>query len=380
MKGSMSERGAGVWRLRVLTGYTPDGKPIQRSKTVKGNRREAQTALAKFVTEAEAGTVAASGATTFGRYLTEQYLPQVKDNLSPETYRNHASRVNGRISGDLGHVQLGKLTARHLDGAYRKWRHEGLAASTVRAHHMIISSALTQACKWGMVPRSVAPLATLPSIELREPTLPTLEQIAELVGMTRESDPVLSAAIMLAALTGCRRGELCGLKWGDVDRDRMVLHVRRAAKRADGGEKMIGPTKTHATRKLSIDQVTLSVLDEHFARATDWARAADVVSGEDGYVLTWDPSGTTPANPDVITTKFARLTDKAGIPQVRFHDLRHAVATTLLGEGTDVATVAMRLGHASPVTTMRVYAHVLEANDRKAAGVMGALLASTKAE
>ena len=82
----------------------------------------------------------------------------------------------------------------------------------------------------------------------------------------------------------------------------------------------------------------------------------------------------------MITTKFARLTEKAGCPQVRFHDLRHAVATTLLAEGTDVATVAMRLGHASPVTTMRVYAHVLEAHDRKAAGVMGALLASTKAE
>jgi integrase len=307
----------------VLTGYTTDGKPIQRNKTVKGNRREAQTALAKFVTEAEAGTVAASGATTFGRYLTEQYLPQVKD--------------------------------------------------------MIVSSALTQACKWGMVPRSVAPLATLPSIELREPTLPTLEQIAELVGMTRGSDSVLSAAIMLAALTGCRRGELCGLKWGDVDRARMVRHVRRAAKRADGGEKLIGPTKTHATRR-SIDDVTLSVLDEHLARATDWAKAADVPIGEDGFVLTWDQSGTTPANPDVVTTKFARLTDKAGIPQVGFHDLRHVVATTLLAEGTDVATVAMRLGHASPVTTMRVYAHVLEAHDRKAAGVMGALLASTKAE
>jgi integrase len=374
MKGSMSERGAGVRRLRVLTvrrlrvltGYTPDGKPVQRSKTIKGTRRQAQTELAKFVAEAEAGTLAASGAPTFGHYLTEQYLPQVKDNLGPETYRNHASRVNGRIIGDLGHAQLAKLTARHLDEAYRKWRHEGLAASTVRADHMIISSALTQVCKWGMVPRSVAPLATLPSIELREPTLPTLEQIAEPVGMTRESDPVLSAAIMLAALTGCRRGELCGLKWGDVDRDRMVLHVRRAAKRADGGEKMIGPTKTHATRKLSIDDVTLSVLDEHLARATEWSRAADVVIGENGYVLTWDPSGATPANPDVITTKFARLTDRVGIPQVRFHDLRHAVATTLLGEGTDVATVAMRLGHASPVTTMRVYAHVLEAQDRKA--------------
>jgi rhodanese-related sulfurtransferase len=71
--------------------------------------------LAKFVTEAQAGTVAASGASTFGRYLTEHYLPQVKDNLSPETYRNDANRVNGRVIPDLGQVQLGRLTARHLD-------------------------------------------------------------------------------------------------------------------------------------------------------------------------------------------------------------------------------------------------------------------------
>ena len=78
-----------MWRLRVVTGYTLDGKPVQRSKTVQGTRREAQTELAKFVAEAEAKSVAASGAITFGRYLTEDYLPQVKDNLSPETYRNH---------------------------------------------------------------------------------------------------------------------------------------------------------------------------------------------------------------------------------------------------------------------------------------------------
>jgi integrase len=376
----MSERGAGVWRLRVLTGYTLEGRPVQRSKTVKGTRREAQTELAKFVAEAEAKTLAVSAAITFGRYLTEQYLPQVKDNLSPETYRNHASRVNGRIIPDIGHVQLRKLTALHLDRAYRKWRKDGLAASTVRAHHMIISSALTQAYKWGLVQRSVAPLATLPTVEQRDPTLPTLDQIALLVRLTKDRDPVLSAAIMLAALTGCRRGELCGLRWGDVDRARMVLNVRRAAKRAQGGERIMGPTKTHATRRLSIDDVTLAVIDEHRASAVEWAAAAEVEIDDDGFVLTWDPSGAVPANPDVITTKFARLTEKADCPQVRFHDLRHAVATTLLAEGTDVATVAMRLGHASPVTTMRVYAHVLEAHDRKAAGVMGALLASTKVE
>ena len=223
-------------------------------------------------------------------------------------------------------------------------------------------------------------LASLPATEQREPTLPTLEQIADLVEHTRQTDPVLSAAIMLAALTGCRRGELCGLKWGDVDRERMVLNIRRAAKRADGGEKLIGPTKTHAARRLSIDKLTLGVLDEHNGRMIGWANTAGVYMDGNGYVLTWDPSAATPANPDVLTTKFARLTEKAGCPRVRFHDLRHAVATTLLANGTDVATVAMRLGHASPVTTMRVYAHVLEAHDRNAAALMGSLLAATKAE
>ena len=120
----MTERGAGVWRLRVLTGYTAEGKPIQRSRTVKGTRREAQSALAKFVAEADTGAIAVSGSITLGRYLSERYLPQVKDNLSPKTYRNHASRINGRIIRDLGNVQLSKLRARHLDQAYRKWRRE----------------------------------------------------------------------------------------------------------------------------------------------------------------------------------------------------------------------------------------------------------------
>lgn len=376
----MTERGAGVWRLRVLVGYGADGRPVQKSRTVKGTRRFAQSELAKFVAEAEAGRVAGSGAMSFRKFLVEFYLPHVKANLSPETYRNHASKLNGRVARDLGHVRLDKLTARQLDTAYRQWRAEGLAPSTVRAHHMVISSALTQALKWGMVTRSVAPLATLPSVEQREPTLPTLEQIAELVRLAQENDPVLSAAVMLAALTGCRRGELCGLRCSDIDRERMVLHVRRAAKRADGGEKLIGPTKTHATRRLSLDAITLDVFEEHRRRAGEWASGAGVELAGEGYVLTWDPSGATPANPDVITTKFGRLTEKAGCPQVRFHDLRHAVATTLLAEGTDVATVAARLGHASPVTTMRVYAHVLEAHDRMAASKMSALLASTKAE
>jgi hypothetical protein len=116
MKGTMSEQGAGVWRLRVLTGYTTDGRAVQRSKTVKGTRREAQTELAKFVAEAEAKNVAASGAVTFGRYLTEQYLPQVKDNLSPETYRNHGVQMGhgASLGGSFGDLATSRATRADL--------------------------------------------------------------------------------------------------------------------------------------------------------------------------------------------------------------------------------------------------------------------------
>ena len=375
----MSERGEGVWRLRVVTGYRPTGQPIQASRTFRGTKRQAESALAKFVAETEQGNAARSGPLTFGSFLTDRYLPHVKANLGPETYRNHLSKASKRLIPDLGRVRMDKLTAAHLDAAYIKWRQDGLKASTVKAHHLVVSSALSQAVKWQLLPRSVAPLATLPRAEPRQHTTPTIDQIRRLVAASAQRDPVLSVAIMIAALTGARRGELLGLRWSDVDRDGMTLAIGRAVKRSLGGDHLVGPTKTHTTRRLSIDEATLAVLDAHRAQCEEWAATGRVNLLGDSYMVTWDPSGQTPGSPDVLTGKFARLAASAGFPDVRFHDLRHAVATSLLAGGFDPAVVAGRLGHSSPLVTMRVYAHALESRDRQAAGVMGSLLASTNA-
>ncbi|HET9691846.1 MAG TPA: tyrosine-type recombinase/integrase, partial [Acidimicrobiales bacterium] len=114
------------------------------------------------------------------------------------------------------------------------------------------------------------------------------------------TNPVLGAAIMLAAVTGCRRGELCGLRWGDVDAERLVLHVRRAVKQAaTGNGVVVGPTKTHRERRVSVDDVTLAVLATHRARVEGWAADAGVVLDPDGYLLTLDPTGATPMSPNV---------------------------------------------------------------------------------
>ena len=336
---------------------------------------QAKKALVAFQAELDREEVATSGATTFGDYLDKRYLPHVKATKSPETARNVQSRSN-RIKADLGGIRLDKLNAGHLDHAYIRWQGE-LAPNTIRSIHGLISAALSQAVKWALIPRNVAPLATVPPATYREDTTPTLAQITALVDATADRDPVLSAAIMLAALTGARRGELLALRWSDVDRNRMVIRVARSVKRGDDLKPVVGATKTRQIRLLSIDNLTLAVIDAQRRRCEEWTNAAGLTL-DDGYILTYDPSGQSPSSADVLTHRFARVVKSVGCGGVRFHDLRHAVATTLLSQGYDLAVVGGRLGHSSPVVTMRVYAHALEGRDRQAAGVMGALLTSTK--
>jgi integrase len=286
-----------------------------------------------------------------------------------------------RFKREFGSVRLDKLKSHHLDAAYRRWLLEGLSPATINSYHGVLSSALGQAVRWGLISRSVAPLATLPTVEPRRMTVPSVERVRMLVSTAEEHDPVLSAAIMLAALTGCRRGELLGLRWSDVDRDEMVLQVQRSIKREEFGRALrAGPTKTHQDRKVALDPVMLAVIDTHRQRAEAWAEEAGVRIGAVGYMLTEDPTGETPMAPDTLTHRFSRLAARTGADSIRFHDIRHSVATTLLGAGYDLAVVAGRLGHRDPTVTLRVYAHALQQRDRQAAITLGALLAPPSLE
>ena len=217
--------------MRVVVGYRPDGQPRQASRTVHGTRRVAQSQLAKLVAEVENGNPPMVGAMTLAVYL-ERWMDHVRAHRQPDTTRNYAVRCR-RFSAELGGVRLDKLRVHQLDEVYRRWMAAGMAPSTLRGYHAVLGAALSQAVKWELVPRSVAPLATLPTVDSRRMTVPDADTVRLLIKESEESDPVLSAAIMLAALTGCRRGELTGLRWSDVDRDRMVLHVERSVKREE---------------------------------------------------------------------------------------------------------------------------------------------------
>ena len=260
MKGTMVEASPGIWYLRVYDRLAEK----QLRRTVHGSKRQAETELARFVAEMDAGNAPMSGTLTVGEYL-DRWLAHTTPSLQPGTVRGYRGRMK-RLKNEIGPVRLSKLTAHRVDQLYAKLLADGMSPATIKMHHAILSTALRQAVKWDLVPKAVTDKASPPKVARFRATAPDVETVRELVAKADETNPVLSAAIMLAAVTGCRRGELCGLRWSDIDRDRRVLRVGRSIKlEATGNQVLVGPTKTHQERAVSLDAVMIAVLDTHRA-------------------------------------------------------------------------------------------------------------------
>lgn len=236
-----------------------------------------------------------------------------------------------------------------------------------------MSAALHQAQRWRLISRAVTDLASPPPVRTDHVAATDPTVVRRLLEAADEANPVLAVAIAMAAVTGARRGELCGLRWSDVDRAG-VLHIRRAVKATlEGPEVVVGDTKTHAHRRIALDPLITAILGRHRAKVEQIAAAVGFPLSEDAYVISLDPTGGEPMKPASLGQAYSRLARRLGI-KLRFHDLRHFAATQLIGAGVDVGTVAGRLGHADATTTLRVYTHALEEKDRAGAHLLGRLV------
>ena len=327
--------------------------------------------MAEFLHDLGRGEVS-TDRSTVAEYL-DRWIEHISPGKSPTTIRNYRGKIR-RIDQKLGSVQLSKLTGQSLDRVYRQWLDEGLHPTSVHHIHGVISAALNQAVKWGIVPHAVTKNASPPPLRNTPKLVPSPGVIQDLIaGAERRGQPVLAAAIAVAATTGARRGELLGLRWSDIDLDNGFLHIRRAIKHADGPGWVIGETKSHAQRRIALDTFSVSVLRRHFAAACRRAEEAEVELDSDGFVFTFDPTGGEPMKPDSLGQAFGRLCAREGVSGVTLHTLRHFSASVLVASGRDVRTVAGRLGHADATTTLRVYSHMIEGRDRDAAEFLGSL-------
>src|SRR5579883_3170004 len=268
MSGTMRERPPGSmrWELRAYVGRDPEtGRPRQVSRTFHGGKREARRALDSLVSQVAAGTVKVGTTATVGRLLDEwmaRYVERHRARATIETYRVHVEKY---LKPGLGHIRLSKLDAYVLDRYFEDLeRVAKLAPSTVRLDHAILSGALSQAVDWGWIEANPAKRARLRAV--RKPAAPalTVEQVRDLYWAATEVDPDMATAIAMAALTGCRRGELLGLRWDDLDWERGSLRVERQWVPGAGGQHLEDATKTGGGRTVFVGAEGLAILQRYW--------------------------------------------------------------------------------------------------------------------
>ena len=310
---------------------------------------------------------------TLGEFLTHEWLPAKRSTVKATTWESYERHVLKYVVPSIGNIALQNVTASRLNAFYsdmldagRRTRAGGLAVKTVKNIHGTLHKALEDAVRWGSLAKNPADQADPPKGSSPEMRVWTPEQLhAFLKAVEAER---LYAAWRLAALTGVRRGELVGLRWTDVDVEASRLTVRQIRTMVGSEVVTTTPKTRQAVRTLALDRGrhrrSAPIGRCRPRRGSLWVPGtrrprASVFTNPDG----------SPVHPVRIMRWFEQLRERAELPPIRFHDVRHSYATALLRAGVPLKVVSQRLGHSSPVVTMTIYQHVLPGDDDLAAEV-----------
>jgi integrase len=346
--------------------HTAEGR---RRRTLYGKTRaEAAAKLAKALSDREDGLVFDAGRLTVGDYLDRWLDASVKGTVRMTTYQGYERIVRLHIGPSLGRIRLKDLTPANVRGLYRERLQAGLSPRMVQLVHVTLHKALKQAVMDGLLPRNATDAVKAPRPERKEISPLSPEQARALL-RAAEGDR-LETVYVLAVGTGMRQGELLGLKWEDVDLEGGTVQVRRTLSTATGGGFSFGPPKTAKSRRsVKLPGTATSALKKHRrAQLEERMRLAELFA-DHGLVFA-SRVGTPISRQDLVTRSFKPLLRRAGLPDVRFHDLRHTCATLLLGRGVHAKLVQELLGHSTISVTLDTYSHVLPGMSDAAAGAM----------
>lgn len=365
----------GVWELRFSLGPDPvlrrNGKPVYRQRSVSfvGTKTEAKAERQRLMDTVRPQTVDRTDA-TFGD-LYRAWMDGATD-MAEGTKYAHNVAFNKYLSPTIGPVKLRDLTTQQIDDLYSHLHRPkpggaGLSPRTIRRVHSIIVTALKRACAWQWLDRNPADFARPPKVHGRPVTyVPTLVELHRAFLAAAELGDHALAFVWCAAATGMRRGELCGLRWDDVDSIAQVIHVRRAV--VDVGGYAIEKTpKTGEGRRVEIPVELVVVLAKYRQDAPS-------------DVWLWATPAGERVHPDALTNTWNLVKGAAGLPKnCRLHDLRHSYGSIITAAGGErmVAAAAAQLGHGDMSTLMRWYISSQKDDRRAAADLIGVLLAGT---
>jgi len=375
MSGSIRRRGKASWEVKIELPAGADGKRQRRFYSVKGSRKDAEIKRTALLNAVNEGSFVDKNKATIGAFVAERIEVWRAANLiTARTAERYTELLANQVAPHLGDIRLQKLRSIDVETWHAKLRTcgrkdgtGGISNQTIKHCHRLLSKAMKQAARHGLVAANVVALQEAPSVEDEEVVILTPEQVRALPAQL--DGHRLRAVVLVALATGMRRAELCALRWCNVDLDGKWIKVEESLETTRQGLRVKAPKTKRGRRTISIPDITVELLKEHRrAQIEHRLRLGQGRMSPDAIVfpnLLGDY-----VDPRALSKAWRKFADANGMAEVPLHSLRHTCASALIDAGLDVVMIAKRLGH-SPEVLLRVYAHRFRQTDERAAAAIG---------
>ncbi len=365
--GLVRKRADGRWEGRIVIGHKDDGLPIYKSVFAK-TQKELMPKLHQAIEDYQGVDLSEDSKITLDEWMDRWIKEYAEPTLRKSTVKGYQSHIKNHIRPALGDKQLRFITRKDVQKFYnslkrkevnRVGNHNKIADSTIRGIHMLLHEILESAVDSNLIFKNPTEGAKLPKSNYAPKKILNEEQLEKFMKAIL-SEPMWHDFFYTEITTGLRLGEICGLKWDDLDIDSGKLKVQRSVSQAEGGGVVVGETKTEkGKRTILLPKGTLHILKERKKNTvTEWIF----------------PSLINPEKPTAPSSAYQRLKvilKDAGLPDIRFHDLRHTFATHALTSGVDAKTLSGILGHTNASFTLDTYTHVTTDMQKNASAVVG---------
>lgn len=372
--GHIRQRTKNSYEIRYSLGNDPiTGKWKVKTVTFKGTRKEADVELRRILRSLDTNQYVDPTKMKVREFL-EEWIKTMRSQVSPKTYERYAEIVNYYLIPSLGSSQLVKLDPPSIQKAYTGWetdgrrdRKKGGLAPRTRLHiHRILRSALKHAVRMRLIGYNPADFVVAPRAKKAPVSTLTIEQSTVLLNALKNTYPHLYWPVLLALSTGMRRGEICALRWKNLDFEKKTVRILESVEQVGTNIRFKAP-KTEKKRSVILPDYAFEELRAWKEKqASDLAKLG-VKASEDTFICgrSWDGGLVKPCS---LTGEFRTvIRNIPNFPIVRFHDLRHSHATQLLEQGIHPKIAQERLGHSSITTTLDLYSHVTETMQNDAA-------------
>ena len=369
--GMVRKREDGRWEGRIVIGHKTNGDSIFRY-IYADTQKELTAKLRQNIDIYQGIDLTEQSRMTLSGWL-DQWLEQMAVTLRPSTLEHYRKDLTNHVTSYLGIKLLTQVTAMDLRKLYdtlkrngrmnrRPGQSRGLSSNTVHGIHTTLHHALKAAKDQGLIPTNPADEVEPPKVIRQPMKILNEKQLDAFMDVIRQ-DAIWYDFFYTELTTGLRRGEICGLMWSDFDTRSGVLKVNRTLHREKGGRLVAGDTKTYAgTRKIVLPPSTAQLLRDRKKKSFSPWIFHDPLRPE------------APIDPDSVYRQLKKFLAEAGLPSIRFHDLRHTFSTHALASGVDAKTLAGILGHTKASFTLDTYTHTTGDMQKRAANIVGRFL------